>query len=91
MNDGENIGTIEENEEEDDSLNKDIESTGSEERKILESEERVSSHGRPVRENSGSGLECLEISFYGKSYSHNTHQQFMMIKEKYKVNEDVDN
>ena len=29
--------------------------------------------------------------FDGKSYSHNTHQKFMMIKEKYNVNEYVDN
>ena len=30
------------------------------------------------------------MSFYGQSYSRNTHWQFMMIKEKYNVNEDID-
>ena len=52
--------------------------------------ESVSSHGIPVRENTGSGVERLVMSFDGKSYSHNTHQKFMIIKEKYNVNEDVD-
>ena len=89
MNDEENLSTIEENEEEDDSLNNDTELTESEERKISEIEESVSSHGIYVKENSGSGVERLEMSFYGKSYSHNTHCKFMMIKEKYNVNEDV--
>ena len=28
--------------------------------------------------------------FDGQSYSHNTHQKFMMIRKKYEVNEDVD-
>ena len=42
MNDEENLSTIEENEEEDDSINNDIEPTGIEERKISESKERVS-------------------------------------------------
>ena len=50
MNDGENLSTIEENEEEYDILNGDIESTESEEREISESEERVSPHGRPLKE-----------------------------------------
>ena len=90
LNYEDNLSTIEENEEEDDSLNHDIESTGSEEHESPESEERVSSHGRPVRENSGSGVECLEISFDGKSYSHNNHRQFMMIKQKYNVNDYID-
>ena len=58
MNDEENLSTIEENGEEDDSLNNDIESK--------ESEEHVSAHGRPVRENSGSGVERLEIIFDGQ-------------------------
>ena len=65
MNDEENLSTIEENEEEDDSLNNNIESTEIEDRKILEIEKRVSSHGRHVRGNYGSGLERLEISFDG--------------------------
>ena len=90
INDEENLGSIEENEEEDDNINNGIKSTESEERKSSEIEERVSSYGRPTRENSGSGVERLEMSFYGNSYSHNTHRQFMMIKEKYNVNEDVD-
>ena len=30
------------------------------------------------------------MSLYGQPYSPNTHQQFMMIKEKYNLNEDVD-
>ena len=30
------------------------------------------------------------MSFDGKSYIHNTHWKFMIIKEKYNVNEDVD-
>ena len=46
-------------------------------------------HGRPVIENTGPGVEPIEMSFDGKSYSHNTHWQFIMIKEKYNVNEDV--
>ena len=74
------------NEEEDESINIRIESTESKDRKISESEERVSSHGRPVRENSGSGVERLEMSFDDQSYSHNTNQQIMMIKETYNVN-----
>ena len=82
MNDEENLSTIEENEEEDDSLNNDTELTESEERKISEIEERVSSHGIYVKENSGSGVERLEMIFYGKSYSHNTHRKCMIIKEK---------
>ena len=30
------------------------------------------------------------MSFDVQSYSHNTHQQFMMIKDNYNANEDVD-
>ena len=30
------------------------------------------------------------MGFDGQSYSHNTHRKFMMIKDKYNVNEDVD-
>ena len=30
------------------------------------------------------------MSFDGELYSHNTHRQFMIIKEKYNANEDVD-
>ena len=30
------------------------------------------------------------MSFYRELYSHNTHRQFMIIKEKYNANEDVD-
>ena len=90
MNDEDILTAIEENEEEDDSLNNDIESRGSEERKSSDSEERVSSHGRPVRENAGSGVERLEMGIDGKSYSHNTHRQFMIIREKYNADEDVD-
>ena len=30
------------------------------------------------------------MTFGGKSYSHNTDRKFMMIEEKYNVNEDVD-
>ena len=82
INDEENLNTIEENEWEYDSLNDDIESTESEEHKSSEIEERISSHGIPVRENSGSGVERLEISLDGKSYSHNTHWQFNMIKRE---------
>ena len=67
MNDEENLNTIEENEEEGDSLNDDIESTESEETESSESEEPVSSYGRPVRENVGSGVERLEMSFDGQS------------------------
>ena len=66
MNDEENLSAIEENEEEDNSLNDDIKSREIEERKIPESEERISLHGRPVRENYGSVVEPLEISFDGK-------------------------
>ena len=51
MNDKESLSAIEGNEEEDDSLNDDIKSTEIEERESSESEERVSSHGRPVSEN----------------------------------------
>ena len=50
MNDEENWSTIEKNEEEDDVLNDNIESTESEERGSSESQEHVSSHGRTVRE-----------------------------------------
>ena len=56
MNDEVNSSTIEENEEENDSLNNNIESTDIEEREISKTKERVSSHGRPVRGNSGSGV-----------------------------------
>ena len=90
MNDEENLSIIEENEEEYVSLNDDVESTGSEERNNLESEEHVSSNGRPVGKNAKSGVERLEISFNEKSYSHNTHWKLMMIRENYIVNEDVD-
>ena len=85
----ENLITIEENEEEDDSLNDNIESTGCVDQKNSKSEERVSSYSRSIIKHSGSGLERLEIIFDGKSYSHNTRRQFMMIKEKYNVNEDI--
>ena len=63
---------------------------GCEERKSSESEERVSAHGRPIRENYGYGVERLEMSFDGKSYSHNIRRQFMMTKDKYNVNYDAD-
>ena len=53
------------------------------------SKERVSSHGRSVIEHYGSVVERLEMSFYVKSFSHNTHCQFIIIKEKYNINEDV--
>ena len=49
MNDEEILSNIEENEEEDDSLNADIKSTGTEDSKGSEKKERVSSHGKPVR------------------------------------------
>ena len=66
-------------------LNKynDVESTESEKRKNSENEEPVSSHGRHVRENSGSGVERLEMSFDAELYRHNTYRQFMIIKENY--------
>ena len=38
------------------------------------SKERVSSHGRSVIEHYGSVVERLEMSFYVKSFSHNTHR-----------------
>ena len=50
MNDEVNSSTIEENEEEDYSLNNDIESMELEESESSENEERISSHGRSVRE-----------------------------------------
>ena len=46
----------------DDSLNKNIESTESEDCESLKGEERVSSHGRPVRDNSLSGVERPKMS-----------------------------
>ena len=37
-----------------------------EESESSENEERISSHGRSVRENDGSGVERLEMSFDGQ-------------------------
>ena len=66
MYDEENLSTIEENEEEDGTLNDDIESTESEEHESSENEECISSNGIPVRQNYGSGIERLEMIFDGQ-------------------------
>ena len=47
-------------------------------------------HGRPVIENTGPGVEPIEMSFDGTWVDHVSHRKFMMIKEKYNINEDVD-
>jgi hypothetical protein len=46
---------------------------------------------RPVRSNAGTGVNCLEMSFDGKMYTHSKHRQFLMMKEKYDKTTDFDN
>ena len=59
----------------------------------VENEERNSDNNtstRPRRTNAGQGIDRLEMSFDGKLYTHRKHRQFLMTKEKYDINKDMD-
>jgi hypothetical protein len=80
---------VEERSEDSDSTSTN-ETTESKERESTESEERTYANQRPRRENAGLGVDTLEMSFDGKSYTHGRHRQFMMVKENYDINQDMD-
>jgi hypothetical protein len=53
-----------------------------------EIEERTQKEARPVRNRSG--VSRLQMTFDGKSYTHTKHRQFLMMKEKYDIHQDMD-
>jgi hypothetical protein len=52
--------------------------------------EQLQQEARPVRNLAGRGVSRLQMTFDGKSYSHTKQRQFLMMKEKYDINHDMD-
>ena len=44
----------------------------------------------PIRPNSGTGLDRLDMSFYGEIYTHGQYHQLLIVKEKYDTSKDID-
>ena len=55
-----------------------------------ESEEHDQSMELPRISNYGTGVDRLEMIFYGKIYVHGQHRQLLVMKQKYDTSKDID-